>query len=153
MKRNFNRLLVLFVVLATGLAGCNLPRADEPAEPDVTQAYQTVSARLTEAAILTPPVTSTSAPTATLAATTPTSQVTAATPTVKATSAPTSPAKLCDQAAPGVPIDVTIPDDTKMQPGEDFIKIAVKHTLLMGVLAIPQDLRRLKISCYSRIIM
>jgi hypothetical protein len=122
MKINFARLLVLFVILATGLASCNLPRADDAAEPDVTQAYQTVSARLTEAATLAPPVTSTSAPTATSAATTPTSQATAATPTVKATSVPTSQAKLCDQAAPGVPIDVTVPDDTKMQPGQAFTK-------------------------------
>jgi Ig-like domain from next to BRCA1 gene len=122
MRKNINRLLVLFVVLATGLAGCNLPRADQASEPDVTQAYETVSARLTEAAALTPPATSTTAPTATTAATTPTNQSTAATPTVKATSAPTSPAKLCDQAAPGVPIDVTVPDDTKMQPGEAFTK-------------------------------
>ena len=122
MKINFTRLLVLFVILAAGLASCNLPRADDAAEPDVTQAYQTVSARLTEAASLTPPVTSTSAPTVTLAATTPTSQATGATPTVKATSAPTSQAKLCDQAAPGVPIDVTVPDDTQMQPGQAFTK-------------------------------
>ena len=122
MKINFNRLLVLFVILAVGLAGCNMPRSDEAAEADVTQAYQTVAARLTEAATLTPPVTKTSAPTATTPVTTPTSRATAATPTAKATSAPTSQAKLCDQAAPGVPIDVTIPDDTKMQSGQAFTK-------------------------------
>jgi hypothetical protein len=122
MKKNFNRILVLFVILAFGLAGCNRPSAEDTADADVTQAYQTVSARLTAAATLTPPVTPTTPPTATSSGTTPTGQATAATPTTKATSAPTSPAKLCDQAAPGVPIDVTVPDDTKMQPGENFTK-------------------------------
>jgi hypothetical protein len=34
----------------------------------------------------------------------------------------TSGAALCDQAAPGSPIDVTIPDDTIMQPGQPFTK-------------------------------
>lgn len=122
MKRNLYRLFTLFLLLATSLAGCNMPRSDAPAEPDVTQAYQTVAARLTEAATLNPLATSTLAPTATQAATTPTSQATAATATARATSAPTSQAKLCDQAAPGVPIDVTVPDDTQMKPGENFTK-------------------------------
>lgn len=100
-----------------------MPRTDAAAEPDVTQAYQTVSARLTEAATLTPPAaTATQIPTATQAAATSTSQATAATSTVRPTNAPTTQAKLCDQAAPGVPIDVTVPDDTQMQPGEDFTK-------------------------------
>lgn len=35
---------------------------------------------------------------------------------------PTQSAKLCNQAAPGVPIDVTIPDDTRMEPGKTFTK-------------------------------
>ena len=121
MKKNSYRTFVLFLLLATGLAGCNLPRTDAAPEPDVTQAYQTVAARLTAAATLTPLATVTPIPTATRAVTQ-TSQATAATPTVKATSAPTSQAKLCDQAAPGVPIDVTVPDDTQMAPGESFTK-------------------------------
>jgi hypothetical protein len=124
MKKNSDRLFVLFTLLATVLAGCNMPRNAADSEPDVTQAYQTVSARLTEAATLTPRVTATQPPTATPATSTPTSPVTpgTVTATVKATSAPTTGAKLCDQAAPGVPIDVTVPDDTKFKPGEGFTK-------------------------------
>lgn len=34
----------------------------------------------------------------------------------------TQAASFCDQAAPGNPIDVTIPDYTELQPGEHFIK-------------------------------
>jgi hypothetical protein len=98
-----------------------MPRSDADTEPDVTQAYQTVAARLTEAATLTPPATATTLPSATLVATA-TSQATAAQFTPQATSAPTTQAKLCDQAAPGVPIDVTVPDDTQMKPGEGFTK-------------------------------
>ncbi len=124
MKRNSYRLFVLLILLATVLAGCNMPRSEADAEPDVTQAYQTVAARLTQAATLTPRVTATQAPTATPATTTPTSPVTpgTVTATVKATSASTTGAKLCDQAAPGVPIDVTVPDDTEFEPGENFTK-------------------------------
>ena len=123
MNKNSYRLLVIFyVLLAAGLLGCNRPSSDDTAEADVTQAYQTVSARLTEAAALTPPATATSPATATETKITPTGQPTFATPTVKATSAPASQTKLCDQAAPGVPIDVTVPDDTKLKPGENFTK-------------------------------
>lgn len=35
---------------------------------------------------------------------------------------PLAPAS-CDLAAPGIPIDVTIPDDSEVQPGEPFTKI------------------------------
>lgn len=122
MKRNLFLLLALFVLLAAGLAGCNLPRSDAPVDPDVTQAYQTVAARLTEAATLTPPATATQAPTATPLTATATNQATAAPSTVQPTTAPTSQTRLCDQAAPGVPIDVTVPDDTQMKPGENFTK-------------------------------
>jgi hypothetical protein len=122
MKINFARPYVLLLLLAVGLAGCNMPRSDATAEPDVTQAYQTVAARLTEAATLTPRASATLIPTATPLTTTPTGQGTAATATVRATSAPTSQTKLCDQAAPGVPIDVTVPDDTQMTPGQNFTK-------------------------------
>jgi hypothetical protein len=122
MKRNFDRLILVCLLLATGLAGCNLPRADATTEPDVTQAYQTVSARLTEASTLTPMASATSIPSATPSTSTPTSQAPIATTTAAATSPPASQTKLCDQAAPGVPIDVTIPDDTRMAPGQNFTK-------------------------------
>jgi hypothetical protein len=86
---------------------------------DVTQAYQTVEAKLTQAVALTPPVTPTHTatqaitPTATMASTATISQP---------TSPPATSAPGCDQAGAGTPIDVTIPDDTVMAPGEQFTK-------------------------------
>ena len=120
---NINRLyrgLCLFVCLAMSLSACNLPQQDPEGEPqmDVTQAYLTVMARLTEAALKTPILTPT--PTNTLAPSPTASLVTA---TLRPTSAPTSaPVATCDQASPGNPIDVTIPDDTKLAPGQTFTK-------------------------------
>jgi hypothetical protein len=108
------------------LAGCNFSsRAEVTPTLDSTQAFQTVQANLTEAVARTPsvtptvPPTETSAPTATAttAPVTPTATISAVTAT--ATSAPASN---CDQASPGSPIDVTIPDDTEMVPGQVFTK-------------------------------
>jgi Ig-like domain from next to BRCA1 gene len=109
----------LFVLI---LAGCNT-RGDEATTPtlDVTQAYQTVEARLTEAIAQTPRTTPTDPPrpTATITPTTaaPTQPVVTTSPAVTQ-----PPDALCDQALPGVPIDVTIPDDTQLSPGEEFTK-------------------------------
>ena len=110
----------LLVCLSLVLSACNLPQSkDEPeGQLNVTQAYQTVEARLTEAALLTP----TSAPTATQTPE-PSPTSTPASQTPAPTKANTQPAVAgCDQAAAGNPIDVSIPDDTKMLPGQTFTK-------------------------------
>jgi len=127
MNKTF-KIIYLIVGLFTisGLAGCKLPWASSDAEPilNVTQAYQTVEARLTQAIAQTPSVTDTSTPTETRTATR-TPSITPRTVTVtpgQPTSA-ASPLPSCDLAAAGIPIDVTIPDDTQMQPGESFTKI------------------------------
>jgi hypothetical protein len=88
---------------------------------DVTQAYETVQARLTQAIAQTPKITQTNPPASTPTQTSAPTQPTVAvqTPTTAATRPPTD---LCDQALPGNPIDVTIPDDTEMLPGEEFTK-------------------------------
>jgi hypothetical protein len=102
---------------------------DGTGELDVTQAYQTIEARLTEAVAQTPkPATATQQaeqPTLTpseeptLQATTP------AAPT--ATFLPTSthtPATSCDQADAAYPsIDITIPDNTEIPAGQAFTKV------------------------------
>ncbi len=118
------------VVVLTGLvlAGCNMPNSggDETPTLDTTQAYQTVQARLTEAIALTPTKTATPppSPSPTVTRTPPPSpsptRGTAVSPVASATTG--SGASSCDQASPGVPIDVTIPDDTIMQPGQTFSK-------------------------------
>jgi hypothetical protein len=89
---------------------------------NATQAFQTVEARLTEAVVLTPSSTPQPSPTAGSPATatnTPTKISASATPPPPSATVAT---KLCDQAAAGSPIDITIPDDTKMQPGQTFTK-------------------------------
>ncbi len=116
--------LIALILLAAGLAGCNLPSNGTEIVPtlDITQAYQTVEARLTELALATPSMTSQPLPTDSgVASETPSSQPTTQAPPLS-TGTP-SPTPVCDQAAPGVPIDVTIPDDSKMQPGQSFTKV------------------------------
>lgn len=116
---------VLILPIALVLAGCNLFAAPQP-EPglNVTDAYQTVEARLTEAIALTPQTTST-IPTEQTNIETPAT----ATPPADPTPTPTlpqqvspSPTPLCDHAAPGSPIDVTIPDDSLIETTQDFTK-------------------------------
>ncbi len=116
--------LSLFIWL---LSGCNMPAISGQANPtmNVTQAYQTVEARLTQAVsdtqlpIETPPLSFT--PTiGTLAPTATTQPILSITPPNTATSLPT---KACDLAGAGNPIDVTIPDDSEMTPGQTFTKI------------------------------
>ena len=122
--RNAFTLINILVLLAI-LSACNMPGASGAVTPTInaTQAYQTVEARLTEAVILTPSQTPQPSPTAgSPATTTNTPTVAAASPTSRPFPTATAPAKLCDQAAAGSPIDVTIPDDTKMQPGQTFTK-------------------------------
>lgn len=111
---------LILPVFLLSLAGCNLP-SDQPTTPtlDVTQAYQTVQARLTQAVARTPKTTPTSPPTSTATSAPTVSTLPPRTPTVAVTAPSDS---LCDQALPGSPIDVSIPDDTEMQPGQDFTK-------------------------------
>ncbi len=119
---------VLCLLVIAGLEGCNLPSPSERTPTiSVSEAYQTVEARLTQAIKLTsaasaapPPATSGPATTSPV-----TAAITSTEPLLTRTeSSPSStPEAMCDQAAPGVPIDVTIPDDTKMQPGESFTKV------------------------------
>lgn len=119
--------LKIFALALLGFTtSCNMPgrEGDRTPTPDITQAYQTVEARLTESAFQTtstprsptpsdtPSLAATSSPTIPLAVTT--------RPT---TAVPATSAKLCDQAEAGVPIDVTIPDDTSMAPGQVYTKV------------------------------
>jgi hypothetical protein len=99
---------------------------ENPGQPtlNVTEAYQTVEARLTEALAMTPTPDRTPTIQETHAETAmPTTPPAALTPTPTRQPSPTPTATpLCDQAAPGNPIDVTIPDDTRLEPGQSFTK-------------------------------
>lgn len=114
--------LICGMIFLVSITRCNMPTKEMGSPtPNVTQAYQTVQARLTEAISQTPKATPTSGRTITPSPTTSVNPPTAVsvTPTTNKTS---SPDDLCDQALPGSPIDVTVPDDTIMQPGQKFTK-------------------------------
>jgi hypothetical protein len=114
---------IYFLALITAaLAGCNMPtRADSTPTLNVTQAYQTVEARLTEAIALTPEISPTIpaliTPTVRDATPSPTLIIETVTPAVTS-----PPDASCNQALPGDPFDVTITDDTMMRPHETFTK-------------------------------
>lgn len=103
------------------LTACNFPLNGPVAPtPNVTQAYQTIQAEIltrqpleTNAALGTPfPTQDTPAPTSIL----PTNAAQTMVPTLPISTA------VCDRVQPGIPIDVTIPDDTIIPPGESFVK-------------------------------
>ena len=128
-------ILILMIVL---LAACSMPlttRETETSDLDITQAYQTVDAQLTQAVGQTPvPPTKTSPPES--AAATPTPGDAASTQPPTATKIPSEPtatflptftntaATTCDKAEAAYPnIDITIPDDTTIPAGNSFTKV------------------------------
>jgi hypothetical protein len=116
------RAAVSIILLVSLLAACSVPeQVVNLPSPDITQAYETVEARLTLATLSTPTSTETpqtSPPTATV---NPDSNISDQEPVQ--TPHPT-PTEICDKAAPGFPmIDVNIEDGTEMQPGQRFTKI------------------------------
>jgi hypothetical protein len=123
--------LFALILLASLLAGCNKPATDETSQAmNVTQAYQTVEARLTEALAQTatpPPATPTpelAQATATPTLAQPTETTLPATPATATATRSAATTTDCDLAAPGFPsIDVTIEDDTATAPGASFTKI------------------------------
>lgn len=115
--------IFIFGLAFLSLTGCNLPaQSTQDANLSVTHAYQTVEARLTEAIAQTPKFTSSPSPAATATAT-PTIGPPTAQPVTPTSAATQPPEALCDLALPGVPIDVTIPDDAQLKPGEEFTKV------------------------------
>lgn len=94
------------------------------ATPNLTQVYQTIAAVLTaqpSSMIATETLTDTPSPTVNLTRTVPL-------PSPRSTSTQgdslrtATPRALCNQAAAGNPIDITIPDDSLIPPGQSFIK-------------------------------
>ncbi|GAB4498022.1 MAG: hypothetical protein OHK0052_10650 [Anaerolineales bacterium] len=115
---------LVLVLLTLLLSACNLPNqtTDQTPTLDVTRAYETVAARLTEAVSQpsqTPEPSATPQPATATLEPTPEASPSPQPPTATVAAATTIP---CDQAAAGNPIDVTIPDDTQMQPGQTFSK-------------------------------
>jgi hypothetical protein len=104
--------LVLMVVILLGLSSCNFPGLQPTPDQFATAAAETVSAQLTESAEDTPIVIEDTAtpepPTETVPTDTPT-------PTASPTAVCTDEAKFSK--------DVTVPDNTRMDPEEEFEKI------------------------------
>ena len=118
--------LLIYLIILLAAYGCSFPGRTSDADKtlSVTEAYQTVEARLTEGAASLP----TQSPTNTMTpapsnTATPTPATATPTNTPSGGNVDSSPASACDQAAAGNPIDVTIPDDTQMQPGDTFTKV------------------------------
>ncbi|MEN8172734.1 MAG: NBR1-Ig-like domain-containing protein [Chloroflexota bacterium] len=122
-KKHLIRIWILLSLVA--VAGCNMPASEEPSqEINITQAYQTIEAHLTEA-VGQPLKGSTETPTAPPAPTDSGDSTPVESPTATATVQPTvSAAPNCDQAAAAYPkIDITIDDNTELAPGQKFTKI------------------------------
>jgi hypothetical protein len=124
------QLTSIVLLIALGIAGCgttSTPSGGEESTPDVaairTSAASTVVAQFTlTAAAFTPTA---SLPTdETAASITPTTQpgvtVTATQPFAQVTDASGTTIALCDSLQ--FVADVTVPDDTRMSPGQDFLK-------------------------------
>lgn len=114
--------LHLILITAIFLSACGSSESNQTPTPNVTQAYQTVEARLTEASARTPAATPTPPPSDTPPPPPSPTNTLAVTNTTAPTNTTGAVVNTCDVAAAGNPIDVTIPDDTKMAPGQTFTK-------------------------------
>jgi hypothetical protein len=135
MKIKLTVSVLLIAVLVTACGGANVPQEQEPT-PDVvvirTSAASTVISQFTLTAAAFSPTPS--QPTETTAPTTPSTPSTPAAtnaattqPNAQVTNALGTTVALCDSLE--FVADVTIPDDTNMAPGQDFLKTwRVKNT-------------------------
>lgn len=122
--------VLLIVVVLFGIYWQSNP-ASPVNDAAVTQAHFTVSARLTEAVKATRTGAANSSQTPTSAAQAPAEDATTTPEPVdptrsvpdQAVQATASPTLSCDRAAPGIPMDITVPDDTQFRPGETFTKV------------------------------
>jgi hypothetical protein len=117
--------LIIAILSVCSLVSCNLPVSQSGTPTmSVNDVYATVSANLTAEAQVAPSEAVTETPlsltiTPILAGR---STVTRAIVLQTLTPRPSGTALPCDQASAGHPIDITIPDDTEMLPGESFSK-------------------------------
>lgn len=120
--------LLISLIIIGGLASCNLPVPPRSASdnPPGAVPYETVSVLLTETALVPDPFASQTAlpsgETDSLPQTTAVAarETAVAQPVDSETGEPDS--QVCDLAQPGKPFDITIPDDTYLNPGEYFSK-------------------------------
>jgi hypothetical protein len=120
------QLILCFAILTVcSLVSCNLPVSQSgTATMSVDNVYATVAANLTaEARPATVEIVTATSPTRTIAPTHANQASTSKASTLfTLTPRPSETALPCDQASAGHPIDITIPDDTQMKPGQSFSK-------------------------------
>lgn len=129
--------VTFWVLIVLGLSSCSMPPSvsSSNAVEEVKEQYSTISAILTETAVITVVPTqtrmATSTPSYLPTLTRTPGSFTAPLPTVAVSYTATSPEKIetartpvirCEIAQAGRPIDVTIPDETRLYPGESFSK-------------------------------
>ena len=107
--RTRNTVAVWLVAGLVFLASCTLPRPPSPQQGTQTAAVETVSAQLTQVRLATPTVQSTNTPT-------PAPATNTATPSPQPTATVS-----CEDSSQFIS-DVTIPDNTVMNPGQSFRK-------------------------------
>jgi hypothetical protein len=128
---HLSRFTVLTLLFIFTLTACQFPSGETPTPGlNQTQAYETVVARITEVSqeLATQQATPQTIPTESGQPTPTPSPEFSATPVVPTgvastfTPTPTIAASACDRAEAGVPIDVTVPDDTEFAAGTAFVK-------------------------------
>lgn len=125
MKSSHVLLLVVVYLLVVGTLGCNFPGPfNKPAASGTPSLlYGTVASLLTQTASNLTPSPFSTATLEILQTPSPTNlSVAPASATPGPITQMVSPTAICDLARAGIPFDVTIPDDTIVQPGEAFVK-------------------------------
>lgn len=115
-----SKVLLSGVVFAVLVSACSLPGDIAIDSIDVTAVYQTANAFVIKQ-FETPQPKPSLESSPTVRVITPTKPV--VTQDAELSTAATSTALLCDQAGAGNPLDVTIPDDTRLMPDEEFTKV------------------------------
>lgn len=118
--------LSLIFIFLTSACGLVRSATESSADLELTQAYQTVAARITENWSESPSPQAATLPPGTMTPTPPSRTPTRTTPGSQQPLVSISPSQdsTCNRVAPGYPaIDVTIDDYTELLPGESFTKI------------------------------
>ncbi len=115
--------ILIVPLLLIGLVGCDFPNLPTSVATNSPSQYGTVAALLTQTAIpATPSPRSTHTSEVTAINSTQPVLTNTRTGTLPVQPIVVSSTPICDIARAGVPIDVSIPDDTQMRPGETFVK-------------------------------
>lgn len=115
-----SKVLLSGVVCAVLISACSLPGDLTVDSIDVTAVYQTANAFVSQK-FETPQPEASQIPSTTVRVITPTEP--AVTQEAEPSTGAPNSSLLCDQAGAGNPLDVTIPDDTRLLPDEEFTKV------------------------------